>query len=419
MINNSTTFILGAGASYDYGFPLGKDLLEDIINFLYNRINIGNPNITVGDANNESNNIDNVALVALLLARYHLINKGQLQLLNFPKYRNTVNSFANNLLHSSTNSIDDFIAANSKNEDFVVIGKICIAVMISIYEKKDKSLEKYNSKASKVERYKTLLNERNLELDVYTVLENDWYRYLWGKLYDQDIEKLKENLKKLTFITFNYDRSLENFLFNKIKAFYGIEEDDVAKILNDESLFKIHHIYGKLGNLPWQETDEISSYYGELCLTPVFERMNLLKEHSFNLHDMLKDAELKKLSNTILLISLRLKTYYELSGKHNDLIGSLFDSFNVVFLGYGFHDLNMQKLKKLKQEETDNLPDFIGATTYGLKESEIDEIKKKIGVMYKENKHISGPEEQYLIRAINMQSSNYNILEYLRNRVTL
>jgi len=34
MKNEKTVLVLGAGASVDYGFPSGQQLLEDILNFL-------------------------------------------------------------------------------------------------------------------------------------------------------------------------------------------------------------------------------------------------------------------------------------------------------------------------------------------------------------------------------------------------
>lgn len=38
MINNDTVLVLGAGASMDYGFPSGEQLIEDIINYLEGNI---------------------------------------------------------------------------------------------------------------------------------------------------------------------------------------------------------------------------------------------------------------------------------------------------------------------------------------------------------------------------------------------
>ena len=38
MINNDTVLVLGAGASMDYGFPSGEQLIENIINYLEGKI---------------------------------------------------------------------------------------------------------------------------------------------------------------------------------------------------------------------------------------------------------------------------------------------------------------------------------------------------------------------------------------------
>lgn len=38
MIDNDTVLVLGAGASMDYGFPSGEQLIEDIINYLEGNI---------------------------------------------------------------------------------------------------------------------------------------------------------------------------------------------------------------------------------------------------------------------------------------------------------------------------------------------------------------------------------------------
>jgi hypothetical protein len=38
MIDDNTVLILGAGASMDYGFPSGKQLIENIINHLHGNL---------------------------------------------------------------------------------------------------------------------------------------------------------------------------------------------------------------------------------------------------------------------------------------------------------------------------------------------------------------------------------------------
>jgi hypothetical protein len=75
-----------------------------------------------------------------------------------------------------------------------------------------------------------------------------WYCELWNKLSTQNLHHLPSH--KLKIITFNYDRSLEYFLYNVIKHSYpDATENKCAEFLK---MLDILHIHGKLGNLPWE-----------------------------------------------------------------------------------------------------------------------------------------------------------------------
>ena len=79
---------------------------------------------------------------------------------------------------------------------------------------------------------------------VYPNLE--WYKHLWHSLTDGvngDIKKFKQN--KLRVITFNYDRSLEEFLLRAIRAKFGLPDWTAFELLK-ETIF-ISHVYGDLG----------------------------------------------------------------------------------------------------------------------------------------------------------------------------
>ena len=65
MIEEKTVLILGAGASMEYGFPSGEELIEDIINYLDGFI------LT-------SNIEQKIICMAYLLRRYHG-NKGAIE----------------------------------------------------------------------------------------------------------------------------------------------------------------------------------------------------------------------------------------------------------------------------------------------------------------------------------------------------
>jgi len=64
-----------------------------------------------------------------------------------------------------------------------------------------------------------------------------------------DYHKFRKN--KVSFITFNYDRSLEYFLHDSLVNFFYEKrhEIDFTDLLNS---IPILHIYGKIADLPWQ-----------------------------------------------------------------------------------------------------------------------------------------------------------------------
>lgn len=69
-----------------------------------------------------------------------------------------------------------------------------------------------------------------------------WYSYLLNTIASETWETL--DFSKLRIITFNYDRSLEHFLFEALKNAYGRSTGDVVEKLASLSII---HIYGTLG----------------------------------------------------------------------------------------------------------------------------------------------------------------------------
>jgi hypothetical protein len=79
------------------------------------------------------------------------------------------------------------------------------------------------------------------------VTENNWYMYLFDRM-NISFGQLDQN--NISFITFNYDRSLEYFLFEAIKNQFGKEPSECTEMMKN---FPIVHLYGQLDPLPWQE----------------------------------------------------------------------------------------------------------------------------------------------------------------------
>ncbi|HKP03621.1 MAG TPA: hypothetical protein VJU77_09715 [Chthoniobacterales bacterium] len=77
----------------------------------------------------------------------------------------------------------------------------------------------------------------------------DWYQYLSEKL-TASFEKFGEN--RLAVITFNYDRSLEHYLFTTLRNAHGRSDEECAQMLRR---IPIHHVYGQLSRHPYPDQE--------------------------------------------------------------------------------------------------------------------------------------------------------------------
>ncbi|MEO6328252.1 MAG: hypothetical protein ABIO55_04945 [Ginsengibacter sp.] len=251
MITKPTVFILGAGASYGFGYPLGKNLVDIIIkNF---------------DPDNSENAIE--------------LFKG----LGFSE--EDINSFRNKLRLSATPSIDSFL--EPRGEDDRYLGKLAIANALIPFEITD-----------------TLF------------YDTSWYKTLLGKLKISfsDFEK-----NKISFITFNYDRSLEHFFMTALKNHFDKTESEVAEKLKK---IPIVHLYGKLGMLPWEtvKPDEYTRDYNSKILP------HLLRRSSKSLRIIYERLELD-------------------NAEFRQARQLLSAARRIYFLGFGYHKDNLDRLK--------------------------------------------------------------------------
>ena len=85
-------------------------------------------------------------------------------------------------------------------------------------------------------------------------INSDWYNYLFSTLIKgcktfEDFSTALTN--NISFITFNYDRSLEHFLFANLSSiFIDKSEEEICSVINQ---IPIIHVYGKIGYLPWEK----------------------------------------------------------------------------------------------------------------------------------------------------------------------
>ena len=132
-------------------------------------------------------------------------------------FGSSIDHFINDLRFSSLSSIDAFIAARPEHQK---VGKASIAFAVS---------------------------QREMPESLCARTSENWYLRLYQELVSEGFERFSDN--QLKVITFNYDRSLEQFLFQSLKASYNKSNIEIAEKVNS---IQVIHLYGSLGPLSWQ-----------------------------------------------------------------------------------------------------------------------------------------------------------------------
>lgn len=203
-------FILGAGASCDFGFPSGMELMQEIHSVW---------NSQQGEIHT------NYAHFKEQLKGFSRLPKEREKQVVAKK----IKKLSDRLYFSGADSIDDFLS-QCKDEVDVQFGKLTILKII--LEKEQKAKEFGDGTLFK--------------------WEESWLRVLFGEEFRfENIEQLKKKVEKeqFYFVIFNYDRCVEHFLYTAIQNYYGLEDEGIKNIINK---MKFYHVYGRLAPLDWQ-----------------------------------------------------------------------------------------------------------------------------------------------------------------------
>jgi len=251
MIRSGTVLILGAGASAPFGFPCGRALLLEIAH-------------------------------GIEVVRSKVGGLGH-RLVECGYDRDLVKRFGRELLLSMQPSVDAFL---EKRSEYVEIGKAAIACALIPYER-ERELYRYPGKGP------------------------HWYEYSFSQM-GTTLDYFKNS--QLSVITFNYDRSLEHFLFLALKYSHGLSDEECEKELK---AVRIVHMYGTLGgSLHLEEgsrpyNDEVTPDVAKQCTSAI----RILHE------DTIDDPELDEARE--LLMHARV----------------------ICFLGFGYHYVNIRRLR--------------------------------------------------------------------------
>jgi hypothetical protein len=142
----------------------------------------------------------------------------------------------------------------------------------------------------------------------------NWLRNLLMHLRGTSFEKFGENA--VSFVTFNYDRSLEFFLCRTVSETFGKSEEKTGAIL---SSIPIIHLHGRLGYLPWESASDTRPY------APIVD----------------EDA-LKACIKDVKVVNRRGFTINE--GEFKTAKELLLKAERIYFLGVGFNNENLARL---------------------------------------------------------------------------
>lgn len=317
-MNNKVTFIIGAGASKELGIPTGTELKQKISGLLR----------TLFSGSTERNPpIENAILSAFPEMRY----KQNL----YDEYTLAARRICTAMPLSI--SIDNFIDAHQGDAAIELCGKLAITQAI-LAEEKNSIL---------------YINQENRETSIdfsNAKIQNCYLTPLFARLTENcTFENLAARLSSVSFIVFNYDRCIEHFLFHAIQTYYGVTPTESEKMLKN---IHIYHPYGSVGPLEWQEKNVRGVPFGAQPNTENF--LHIAKDiKTFTEGTNPDSSEIRSIHYTLELSS------------------------HIVFLGFAFHQLNMNLLTPIRKTPAE-IPKKFFATAYGLSENDSEIIKRSI-----------------------------------------
>lgn len=290
MIEVPTVLVLGAGASTDYGYPTGPGLRDTILDDL-------------ADSDSTMYN----------------------QLRSLAQSASGIEHFRKEFADSQLPTIDQFLEAHS---DFAEIGTRAIACGLLPHE------EETETPLFRQDENATL--ERRGDRPT-------WYDHLWDELR-QDIDNFTEN--KLTIVTFNYDRSLEQYLGRALQV-TGVK--DISKRMSSLGFI---HVYGTLGGRPYIELG--ARKYGDI------EELSqiVLAAQGIKIIDRKDDKELL--------------SQFELAKK------ALSEATRVVMLGFGYDATNVERLGL--RESVQGRDAGVLGTAWKMPIMELERVKRVVGL---------------------------------------
>ena len=290
MFKKETVFIVGAGASSECGLPTGNQLKSTIAGGVRFRFEAGE-----GDP----------ALLDIVRTRHSGFDTQA----GF-ELASTISTFP---------SIDEALHWWKARQEIVELGKIAIAYYILDAERR------------------SILARKHGVINLATASGTWLSSFVSMALSALERDEADKAFEQVTIINFNYDRTIEHYLYWALQQLAAVPPDKAAECV---ARLKIIRPYGSIGKLEWQGQAGVS-----------FGGNNHLQEAS--------------------AVIANIRTFTE-QIREPDLLSSIGGALDtaslVIFLGFGFHQQNMELLKPLIPNTNRPRVGMVIATSKGIDE---------------------------------------------------
>ena len=287
MIKRKTVLVLGAGASKPYGLPTGLEL-RGLIRAMRD--------IQADDMR--------TPIFEACGVRWA-----------------DVGTIAQNFRDSGVMSIDAYL---EKHAELVEAGKVMMA-----------------RELCRLENPKEVVGQAN----------DHWYEYLWHHMHPGLTDPHEVSRNQIRILTFNYDRSLEFFLYTAIKSTFRISDEAALAAMQR---LPIEHVYGQVGPFHFADSATARAYRRELST----EGLRLAADGLKIVPDARRDDPVFKSA----------RDWFRWAD-------------DICFLGFGFDPTNCERLglKDIVQERRARLESAprIFASVHGLTPAEVETARTR------------------------------------------
>lgn len=212
------TFVVGAGASFEFGFPTGKSLTEEISKILkFSADDFGR--ISSGDN-----------CLRLAIERIPFPEDGKRWNLDY--LFEAARQISLNM--GLAPSIDNYLEAKKELIGYSEIGKLAIARALLSAERKSALWFDWRKGRNQAPNFASF--KANWLTNLFQILSAE-----------KGFEGFCDALKTIRFVTFNYDRVVEKFFFEAIRSYFSKSENETTDAINEN--LNVVHVYGNLGPL--------------------------------------------------------------------------------------------------------------------------------------------------------------------------